>query len=365
MPIQELRGWRVTVPEAAVRALQPSSGTELAGRLPLTAAGVAPSLSVVIPYYRGAATIRAAVESVLAQTVQPAEIVICDDGSPDSLVDALGDVGTHVRIVRQANRGIAAAMNAVAEAASGDFLVQLDQDDAFLPRRLEAIAATLSARPDVDVVATDAHIELDGEPVTRLQAIKPFVEVDRRKAILETCFLLWPAVRRSLQFEIGGYDVSFAVMQDWELFARLILADAVVAFVHEPLYRWRLTPGSRSSSDRVANVEAIIKLTSKLRSHPSLKPEERELAGSLLEARRRWLAREQARLAIEQHAPDARRRSLRLLGGGFDRATRIKAAVALTSPTLARRFIERRREHTDPAVEALARRGFGGWSGES
>jgi glycosyltransferase involved in cell wall biosynthesis len=318
-----------------------------------------PTLSVVIPYYRGEHVICEAVESVLAQTLQPSEIVICDDGSPDDLRAALGPLCEQVKIVRKDNGGIASAMNALTDAASGDYLVQLDQDDAFMPRRLEAIAATLAARPEVDVVATDAIVEHDGETVTILDPASHFPEDEQRTAILHECTFLWPAIRRSLLVEVGGYDESFAVMQDWECFVRLVLSGAVMAFVHEPLYRWRLTPGSRSSSDRLANIEAQIQMTNKILSGSQLSAEERKAAQALLAARRRWLAREQARHAVQTHAGDARRRSLQLvLGSGFDRASRVKAAVAVLSPGIAARFLEGRRERTDPAIEALAQRGF-------
>src|SRR5512142_2290915 len=102
-----------------------------------------PALSVVIPYYRGRDVIREAVESVLDQTLRPQEIVICDDGSPDDLDGALGPLRAHVTVIRKQNGGIASAMNALTRAANGDFLIQLDQDDAFLPRRVEAIAETI------------------------------------------------------------------------------------------------------------------------------------------------------------------------------------------------------------------------------
>ena len=57
---------------------------------------------------------------------------------------------------------------------SGEFVVQLDQDDAFLPGRLEAIAAVLRARPDVDVVASDGLVEMGGRDIVTLEAISRY-----------------------------------------------------------------------------------------------------------------------------------------------------------------------------------------------
>jgi cellulose synthase/poly-beta-1,6-N-acetylglucosamine synthase-like glycosyltransferase len=339
---------RVSVPE---QAPEPS--------LP----GGEPTLSVVIPYYRGADVIGQAVRSVLAQTLAPLEIVICDDGSPDDLDAALGELREQVVVARQENGGIASAMNTTTRTARGDYLVQLDQDDAFMPSRLEAIAAVLRARPDVDVVASDGLIEMDERAIVTLEGIHRY-EAGRGE-VIRTCPFLWPAIRRSRLLQAGGYDESFAVMQDWECFARLVLGGAAVAYIHEPLYRWRMTAGSRSSRDRVANVEAIEQMLIKLIDGPLLTAPERAHAQRLLGARRRWLARERARQAVESRSGPARRRSLALLAGrDFDRATRAKAAVTVLSPALARRFLKRRAEQADPTREALAQRGFH-WAGEA
>jgi glycosyltransferase involved in cell wall biosynthesis len=340
-----IAGWRVTapvpVPESAIAPQDP------------------PRLTVAITYYKGADVICDAVRSVLAQTVAPLEIVICDDGSPDDLAAALGPLCEHVKIVRKENGGTGSALNAAMRAASGDYVVQLDQDDALAPRRVEAIAAVLAARPDLDVVVTDAVIELDSREVTKLSAIDPYPLNDQRVAMIATCTFLWPTVRRSLALESGGWSETLKVIEDWDFALRLVLDGARVAYVHDQLYHWRLTPGSRSSSNRAAHFEDQVNLTETALTHPSLSAGERAAAQTLLAARRRSLAREQARRSLELHEPDARRRSLALVTGhGFDRATRVKAAVAVLSPRLAERFIARRREHNDPAYEALAERGF-------
>jgi glycosyl transferase family 2 len=336
-------GWRITAPPELTQG-KPHD---------------APKLSVVITYFNGADVICDAVRSVLEQTVAPHEIVICDDGSADDLAGALGPLREQVKIVRKENGGTGSALNAAMGAAEGDYVVQLDQDDAFAPRRIEAIAAVLAARADLDIVATDAVIELGERQVTTLSAIDPYPAGDQRAAMIATCTFLWPTVRRSLLLDSGGWDETFNVVEDWECALRLVLGGARVAYVHDRLYRWRLTPGSRSSSNRAAHFEDQVHLTEKALAHPSLTADERRGAEALLTMRRRSLARERARRSLETGAPDARRRSLALVtGDGFDRATRAKAAVAVLSPRLAMRFISRRREHSDPAHAALAERGF-------
>jgi hypothetical protein len=294
---------------------------------------------------------------VLAQTLAPLEIVICDDGSPDDLDSALGPLRSEVRVVRKPNGGISSAMNATTEAAAGDFLVQLDQDDVFLPGRLEAIARAAAARPEADIVATDAIVEYDGRPVTTID-VHPFRLEEQRLAIIGDCFFLWPAIRRSRLQAVGGYDESFAVMQDWECFLRLVLDGAVVTYVPEALYRWRLTPGSRSASDGIENADALIRMMEKALGNPSLSAVERVAVERALASHRLRMTLELAHRAVRTAAPDARRRSLAVARrGGFSASTRAKAAVTVVSPGIARRLIAQRIRR-DPAADELARRGF-------
>lgn len=315
-------------------------------------------LSVTIPYYRGSAVIKDAVRSVLDQTRSADEIVICDDGSPDDLDGALAELRGYVTVVRKANGGIASAMNAAAAAASGDFVVQLDQDDVFTPVHLERIAGLIERRQDLDVVATDASIEYDGTEVAKLGAVQPFRDEQQRTGILERCFFMWPAIRRSSLTAVGGYDEDFAVMQDWECFIRLVLAGAHVGYTGDASYCWRLTPGSRSAADGVVNAEALVQMMTKTLGSPYLSVEERMVAERALAAHERRLLSERAHHAVQIGAGDARRLAWELARAtDASPITRAKAAVAGCSPGVARRLM-RRRAVRSPAAEALARRGF-------
>ena len=106
--------------------------------------------------FQAAETIGEAVESALAQTLPPHEIIICDDGSTDDIGGAIARFGERVRLLRQEHRGPGAAKQTASEAASGEFVVVLDADDTFHPRRLEALGEAAAARPDLDLLTTDA-----------------------------------------------------------------------------------------------------------------------------------------------------------------------------------------------------------------
>src|SRR5690242_13879643 len=83
------------------------------------APGPRPTISIVMPAYQAAGTIGAALESALAQTVGAHEIVVCDDGSTDDLDGALAPMLGEIVLLRQANRGGSAALNAAVRAATG------------------------------------------------------------------------------------------------------------------------------------------------------------------------------------------------------------------------------------------------------
>ena len=143
-----------------------------------------PTFSVVIACYQGADVVGDAVRSALEQTRAPLEVIVSDDGSTDDLDRALGPYDQRIVVLRAENRGPAAARNAAFRVAHGDYVVILDADDVFFPERLEAMAELLEQRPDLDIVTTDAIMELDGRPVRNVYNERWTFEVrDQRRAI--------------------------------------------------------------------------------------------------------------------------------------------------------------------------------------
>lgn len=94
-----------------------------------------PHVSVVIPVHNGERFLRQAIESVLEQTCRPLEIIVVDDGSTDASRTIAESVPL-VRYIHQDHRGVAAARNAGIEAARGELLAFLDQDDVWLTDKL-------------------------------------------------------------------------------------------------------------------------------------------------------------------------------------------------------------------------------------
>jgi GT2 family glycosyltransferase len=303
----------------------------------------APTFSVLIPAYQAAATIGETLESAFAQTLPPHEVIVCDDGSTDDLDAALAPFRDRIVLLRKANSGVASARNTALRAASGEFVAQLDSDDAFLPDRLKALAELATERPDLDILATDAYFEFEGKVVGRFyDAQMPFPTEDQRTAIFDRCFVGWPAVRRRRLLAVGGFDESLVTGDDWDAWMRLILDGARAGVVNEALLRYRLTPGS-VSSDRVRVLRERVAILDKTAQHPTLTPSERQALASARRSMHHRALFAEAHEALLARRPDARRRALALVvGRGLDFRTRIKALAAALAPGAARRALERR-----------------------
>jgi glycosyltransferase involved in cell wall biosynthesis len=180
------------------------------------------SVSVVIPCFDQGHYLAEAIESVLAQSVPAAEVVVIDDGSHDNSFEIAGRYPS-VRRLRQPNRGAPAARNAGLAASNRECIVFLDADDRLLPQALEVGARALSKRPHVAFVAgMSRDIADDGTALAGER--QPLVRQDHYVRLLEDCFI-WSgssiAYRRSAVESLGGFDESLTAGDDYDLYLRL------------------------------------------------------------------------------------------------------------------------------------------------
>lgn len=320
----------------------------LTGMLP----GGKPRFSVIVAAYQARATLADAVDSALSQTSPPYEVVVCDDGSTDGTSDVLRPYGERIVLFRKQNGGEASAKNAAARAASGDFVVLLDADDIFLPERLEALGELAAARPDLDLLTTDATIEVRGEPVRRCYSDSfTFPSQGQRPEILRRNFVFGhAAVRRERLLAVGGFDESIRFTTDWECWIRLILTGSRVGLCPEPLARYRLLDTSLSAQ-RAGMMAGRIATLEKTARRGDLSPEERlELARRIVDFRRRLVVIE-AHEALLERRPDARRRALAVARGAeYGVRERAKALASAAAPGLASRVLATRPRETTAGI---------------
>lgn len=114
-------------------------------------------VSCIMPVFNGRRFITEALDSIFAQTYQPIEVIVVDDGSTDDTADVVTAYGRGVRLLQQANAGAPAARNHGIRESSGSFLAFLDSDDKWPPHKLAAQLARFEARPELGVVAALAQ----------------------------------------------------------------------------------------------------------------------------------------------------------------------------------------------------------------
>jgi len=116
-------------------------------------------VSAVIPLYNKAPHIKRAIDSVLAQTSPPDEIIVVDDGSTDGSGEVVSSIrDSRIRLIRQENRGDGAARNRGVQSAQGDLIAFLDADDVWKPRFLEVIQQLREKYPQAGAYGTAFEI---------------------------------------------------------------------------------------------------------------------------------------------------------------------------------------------------------------
>jgi GT2 family glycosyltransferase len=206
-----------------------------------------PLFSIVVPTYETpSALLRAALDSVLAQTYDRWQLCIADDGSRSPEVRRLlADYARRDRRIKvrflAANGGIASATNAALELAGGDFVGFLDHDDTLAPSALAEVAAHLERRPDTDILYSDEdRIDAQGRRVNPY--FKPDWSPELLRSVNYVCHFL--VVRRELLSAVGGIRTGFDGSQDYDLVLRLTERTQRVAHVPRLLYHWRAAPTS-------------------------------------------------------------------------------------------------------------------------
>jgi glycosyltransferase involved in cell wall biosynthesis len=110
------------------------------------------SYSVVIPAFNAERTLAAAIESVLSQTILPANVIVVDDGSTDRTAEIARSYGLQVTLIQQANSGPGAATTRGFKAATTPLVASIDADDIWLPKKASCQLERLKHCPDLDAV---------------------------------------------------------------------------------------------------------------------------------------------------------------------------------------------------------------------
>lgn len=269
------------------------------------------TVSVVIPAYNAAGFLGEALESVFAQTYQPIEVIVVDDGSEDETPQVVAGYAGKVTYLRKQRGGPASARNAGIRAASGEWIAFQDADDIWMRDLLEKLV-NVSAKTGADLVFCDSLTLKDGSIVgpsrlersglkRRLDTLAPNgVLPDPFELILEgSCYIFTPGVlvRRDALLQVGLFDEAFYGYEEVDLWLRLSLKYRF-ACLKDALHLRRIHAGNMSH-DRWVLLRGAIKTYEKIESYaPPVGPGARW--HKLARKRKAPLLREQGAVYLER-----------------------------------------------------------------
>jgi GT2 family glycosyltransferase len=192
-------------------------------------------ISVIIPTHNRAATLPRALDSVLAQTLRPHEIIVVDDGSDDDSARLLTGEYPEVKYLKQPNQGVSSARNLGISQARGEWIALLDSDDAWLPEKLACQVQALKENPNLRICHTEEIWIRNGVRVNQMRKhAKQGGHIFQR--CLPLCVISPSSVllQRSLFERYGLFDTELPACEDYDLWLRLCAHEEVL-FIEQPL----------------------------------------------------------------------------------------------------------------------------------
>jgi glycosyltransferase involved in cell wall biosynthesis len=256
------------------------------------------AVSVIIPAYSCTEYIRAALESVFAQTFTNFEIILVNDGSPDTemLEHLIAPYRDRIIYRKQENRGLAGARNTGIRAARGTYLAFLDSDDCWPPEYLAAQIKLFEKSPSLDLVYADA-LHFGDAPLPRkafMQTSAPPVSFEGLLAEGGQIIPSGTVARRQVIVDAGLFDESLRRCEDYDLWLRIALRGARIAY-QPSVFALRRVHSNALTANDTKMLEAEEQVLSKFEKSPELSEETRALLLGRLASVRAYLELEKGR----------------------------------------------------------------------
>jgi len=267
-----------------------------------------PKVSVIIPAYSAAKFIGVALDSVFAQTFPHYEVVVVNDGSPDTaeLEEVLKPYEGRIEYITQENRGLSGARNTGVRAARGEFVAFLDADDLWVPTYLERQLAEIERHPELDIVYANATIFGDS-----IDSGKKFMDLNPsdgpvtfESLITQQCNVMVSVVaRRSTLIAAGLFDEQLRSVEDFDLWLRVIKQGGRIGYHRDVLVRYRRHAASLSA-DPVWMCEHVLKVLDKAGKTLPLTASEKTLLDSQRSRFHAMLLLQEGKRAFFKGEPD-------------------------------------------------------------
>lgn len=205
---------------------------------------MSPKFSIIVPLYNKAPYVRKALESIFAQTFTVYELIIVDDGSTDNSAAICEEIihpfirsSVHpIRLLKQANRGVAAARNNGVAASKGEYVCFLDADDWWEQTYLEEMDRLIREYPDAGLYATNYVYYKPGKTHVALKLSRGYINYSN--AYLNSDAMpVWTGATcmpRKVFDDMGGFPVGIKLGEDFLLWAKTAL-HYKVSFCEKPL----------------------------------------------------------------------------------------------------------------------------------
>lgn len=247
-------------------------------------ASAVPIVSIVITYYNQASFIRETVQSAINQSYRHIDVIVVDDGSEQPVMPLLSDLAGP-RIFRTENRGCPGARNFGFLQCIGDYLVFLDGDDVLLPDAVDNQLAAIHPRSDAAIAFGAVRlIDASGRAMPSPRLCRP--RKNYFLMFMECNPIACPGaaiIRRSFFVSAGTFDATFRVVEDYDLYLRLLSIAPAIRHTHcVALYRQH---SANLSKNRQRMFEAVNRALDKVQASGALSASERR---RLRHGRRRW-----------------------------------------------------------------------------
>lgn len=216
-------------------------------------------ISCIIPVYNGEQFLKEAIDSVLAQSYRPIEVIVVDDGSTDGTAGVARGHGDEINYLWQTNSGPAAARNLGISVAKGEYLAFLDADDLWHPEKLAIQMARFEARPELDICLSHVEAFATHKSPT-IQNHVPKGDCVIVVAPYTTCSTL---VRRSLVDRIGQFNPHLKFGEDTDWFLRVSNSGAVIEIIPKILVYARLHGNNMTGDSNVVSRDELLRRVKK------------------------------------------------------------------------------------------------------
>lgn len=212
-------------------------------------------VSVVMPVYNSQEFLEEAIESVLEQTYTNWELIIVDDGSPDSsyeIAEKYQQKDTRIVLHKQKNGGPSSARNTAVSLAKGELIAMLDPDDVMFPNRLQEQVEFLDQYPEVSIVSclcnyVDRNNRILGTNYTDILTIEDCHRYLRENKII-FCLHSGATMYREAFLKVGGYKEEVFYTQDLDLWNRMAETGYNLVVTPKILVNYRIHGGSIMST---------------------------------------------------------------------------------------------------------------------